>query len=324
MASKSSTVILPLVLGLCAWWVEGRWNWRTMVRAAALLVLAIPAVAMTILTQGVHPATTSDPQLDHSWPARLAEAGYAVWFYLGKLIWPHPLIAVYPSWKIDVHEVSSYLPLLAVGFVLVVLWVRRDAWSRPYFFAFSYYLVAMLPELALADSYITDHYQYLSSMGPLALAGAGLAQLADAILPGRARARMSLGAGVLLVLAAVSWQRTWIYQSEVTLWTDALSKYPTCWVGYNNLGNALMRGGAPRKRKRFFLRALELNPKFPAAIDNLGVAYFDEGRIDESIGEYQKVLEERPDFVAAYEGLATDYLKRKQIPDAAGSVSKGH
>jgi hypothetical protein len=28
MASKSSTVILPVVLGLCAWWMEGKWPWR--------------------------------------------------------------------------------------------------------------------------------------------------------------------------------------------------------------------------------------------------------------------------------------------------------
>jgi len=27
MASKSSTVILPVALCLCAWWVEGRWRW---------------------------------------------------------------------------------------------------------------------------------------------------------------------------------------------------------------------------------------------------------------------------------------------------------
>ena len=27
MASKSSTVILPVVLCLCAWWLKGRWQW---------------------------------------------------------------------------------------------------------------------------------------------------------------------------------------------------------------------------------------------------------------------------------------------------------
>ena len=31
MASKSSTVVLPAVLALCAWWVEGRWQWRHLI-----------------------------------------------------------------------------------------------------------------------------------------------------------------------------------------------------------------------------------------------------------------------------------------------------
>ena len=35
MASKSSTVILPVVLCLCAWWMEGRWQWRNLARVAA-------------------------------------------------------------------------------------------------------------------------------------------------------------------------------------------------------------------------------------------------------------------------------------------------
>ena len=34
MASKSSTVILPVVLCLCAWWMEGRWRWRNLARVA--------------------------------------------------------------------------------------------------------------------------------------------------------------------------------------------------------------------------------------------------------------------------------------------------
>ena len=33
MAAKSSTVILPVVLCLCAWWIEGRWHWRTVARS---------------------------------------------------------------------------------------------------------------------------------------------------------------------------------------------------------------------------------------------------------------------------------------------------
>ena len=35
MASKSSTVILPVVLCLCAWWVEGRWHWRNQAKSGS-------------------------------------------------------------------------------------------------------------------------------------------------------------------------------------------------------------------------------------------------------------------------------------------------
>ncbi len=43
MASKSSTVILPLVLCLCAWWVEGRWQWRRLIAIAPIFLMSVAA-----------------------------------------------------------------------------------------------------------------------------------------------------------------------------------------------------------------------------------------------------------------------------------------
>ena len=51
MASKSSTVVLPVSL-LCAWWMEGRWHWRNLARVAADLFMSIAASALSIWTQG--------------------------------------------------------------------------------------------------------------------------------------------------------------------------------------------------------------------------------------------------------------------------------
>jgi hypothetical protein len=34
---------------------------------------------------------------------------------LGKLIWPHPLVAIYPRWPIDLGWWTAYLPLLALA-----------------------------------------------------------------------------------------------------------------------------------------------------------------------------------------------------------------
>ena len=183
MAAKSSTVILPVALCLCAWWIEGRWRWRNAARAFPVFLLAIAASALSIWTQVLQPATFIDPQWARTWPERLATAGDAVWFYLGKLLWPHPLSSNYPRWQIDAGQWVSYLPLLAVIVILSIFWVRRrsgGAGWRACFFAFAYFIVALLPTLGLIDTYIFqyslvfDHFQYLASIGPLALAGTAL------------------------------------------------------------------------------------------------------------------------------------------------------
>ena len=57
MASKSSTVILPVVLCLCAWWMEGRWQWRNLVRVAPIFLMSVAASALSLWTQGLQLAT---------------------------------------------------------------------------------------------------------------------------------------------------------------------------------------------------------------------------------------------------------------------------
>jgi protein O-mannosyl-transferase len=91
MASKSSTVILPLVLCLCAWWIEGRWNWRNVIRVLPYFLMSIAASALSIWTQGLQLASVPNSHLVRSWPERLAAAGHAIWFYLascsGRIHW---------------------------------------------------------------------------------------------------------------------------------------------------------------------------------------------------------------------------------------------
>ena len=45
MAAKSSTVVLPGVLCLCAWWGEGRWQWRNVARMVPIFLLSLLASA---------------------------------------------------------------------------------------------------------------------------------------------------------------------------------------------------------------------------------------------------------------------------------------
>jgi len=328
MASKSSTVVLPVVLALCVWWMEGRWQWRHLMRLAPVFLMSVVASAITLWPGTPEMGAFADPQWARSWPERVASAGDVVWFYLGKLLWPHPLIAIYPRWQIDAGQWFSYLPLLAVIIVLFILWFNRGLRFRPCFFALSYFLVVLFPFLGLIDqsfwrySFVEDHLQYLACMGPLALAGAGLVQLAEFVIPGRSCLQSSLCAGLLLVLGMVSWQRAWAYESEETLWTDTLAKNPYCWMGHYNLGATLLHKGQVDEAIAQFQKTLEINPNYAEAHCNIGFALVQKGQVDEAIAQFQKALEIYPNLTAAHFNLGRAFLQKGQMDEAMPQFQK--
>ena len=326
MASKSSTVVLPVVLCLCAWWIEGRWQWRNLVRVLPIFLMSVGASALAIWTQTLQPGILIDPQWVRPLPQRLATAGDAVWFYLGKLLWPDPLITIYPRWQVDAGQWVSYLPLLAVIVTFSVLWLKcrsGGAVSRACFFAFAYFLAALLPVLGLIDSFISryslvfDHFQYLAGIGPLALAGAGLAQASNIVIPKRPWLQSGLCAGLLLSLGMASWQRTWVYKSEEILWNDTVAKNPDCWLGHYNVGNALVQKGKADEAIAEYQRALEINPNYADAHNNLGNSLFRKGHLDEAIAHYQRALEEiDPNNAAGRTNLGNALFQKRQLGDA--------
>jgi len=329
MASKSSTVILPVGLCLCAWWMESRWHWRNLARVGPILLISIVASALSIWTQRLALARfVYDPQWAPTWPQRMATAGDAVWFYLGKLLWPRPLMTIYPRWQIDTGQYVSYLPLLTVIVILSIFWLKREPRSRACFFAFAYFIAALMPVLGLIDnpifrySLVFDHFQYLASMGPLALAGAGLVRFANFITPKEPWLRPSLCAGLLLILGMASWQRTLVYKSEEAFWEDALARNPRCWMGYNNLGNALLQKGQVDEALGQFRKALEINPNYVDARSNFGAALFEKGRVDDAVAQYNRTLEIDPYYAQANYNLGLALFQNGQIDDAIAQYKK--
>jgi tetratricopeptide (TPR) repeat protein len=328
MASKSSTVILPVVLCLCAWWIEGRWRWRNAARVVPVFLLSIASSVLSIWTQGLQLATLTDPQWARHWPERLAAAGDAIWFYLGKLLWPHPLITIYPRWHIEAGQWISFLPMLAVIVLLFILWLRRRLGCRACFFAFAYFVTALLPVLGLIDnpifrySLVFDHFQYLASIGPLALLGTGLARSADFIIPKKPWFHSALCAELLLLLAVVSWQRTRVYANQETLWTETLAQNPRSWLAQNTVGLIFFARGQWDEAVAQFQNVLEIYPNFADAHCNLGSALFQRGQPDEGVAQFQKALEINPYLAEAHSNLGSVFLGKGQLDDAVAQFKE--
>jgi tetratricopeptide (TPR) repeat protein len=320
MASKSSTVILPLVLGLCAWWVAGRWRWSDVWRLAPFLAVSAATGALSVWTQKGEGATGAD--YVRSLSERVVTAGDVVWFYLGKLLWPHPLIFIYPRWQIDAALAVSWLPVLGAGALLFLFWWNRAGWGRPFLFAFGYFVVCLLPVLGILNhyflrySFVGDHFQYLASMGALAAAGAGIWRALDFFSVPLLKPLVS--AALLGVLGMLTWCYAPVFHDSETLWRDTLRKNPACWMAHNNLGTVLMAQKKTAEAAVHFRACLRLNPREVNAMDNLGDVFAREGRAANAMDYYHRALQIDPRKTQAFDGIGDVLVGQGRSDEAMG------
>jgi len=170
--------------------------------------------------------------------ARLAIAGWDIWFYLGKLLWPNPLIFIYPRWKIDSTQLTAFLPLLAAVLGLFFLWWKRNGPLRPVFFAAAYFVASLFPVLGFFNvyffrySFVSDHFQYFGEHGTVGPGGERFVALLSGAQPysllgiaagdgGRYRRRVleklrtwlqpAVSGTLLLTLGVLTWRQSTTY-----------------------------------------------------------------------------------------------------------------
>ncbi len=179
LLSKTSTVMLPFVLLGCAWWQRGRITWRDWWRASAFFALALGFGLMSIWFQTHGAIAGATVQSENFW-GRLAGAGMALWFYLGKALLPLNLCMIYPRWQINSAAPVSYLPLLLWLSVLAVCWRMRRTWGWQPLFGLGCFTLLLFPVLGFFDMYylmlsrVSDHFDYLPLTAIVALVAGAL------------------------------------------------------------------------------------------------------------------------------------------------------
>jgi tetratricopeptide (TPR) repeat protein len=348
--SKPSVVMLPFVLALCIWWMRGKIRFRDLFALTPFALISAVASVWTIWEQKFH-ARAIGPDWAQTFPERMIIAGKAIWFYIGKLLWPHPLIFIYPRWEIDSANVVAYLPLLAVAAVLFALWFIHAQWGRALFFSAAYYVVSLFPVIGFFTvfffrySFVSDHFQYLASMGPLALAGAAIAtflgRFSEARLnlavhpndlpqPGSllssSRRRLVLNGAVygilLLLLGFLTWRHTAEYHNLVSLYTATLQKNPGCWMAHYNLGIVLSEQGEPDRAIDHYTRAVELRPDYAEAHYNLGRLLVDKGQPEDALAHYEKAATINPTDAEAQNNLGVTLFAIGRPDDAIARYRK--
>ncbi|MFH1143665.1 MAG: tetratricopeptide repeat protein [Candidatus Eisenbacteria bacterium] len=296
LLSKTVTAVLPAVLLLLVWWKRGRLTFRDIAPTLPMFAAGAAAGLFTAYLEH-HQVGARGAAFDLSPIDRGLIAGRAAWFYLGKLVAPVDLTFVYRRWQIDASAWPQYLYPAALAAGLAGLWIWRRRIGRGPLAGTLVWLACLFPALGFIDvypmrfSFVADHFQYLASIAPLAMAIAAVHRL-GLRLPGRRTRYLLLPAIALLLLwMGLTRGQTRIYHDVQTLWTDTLKKNPDAVLALNNLGVWHTRRGDLQAAYPLLEHSLRVDPDQPRAHENFANVLSDLGRQEEAIAHYRRALE---------------------------------
>lgn len=271
LLSKSVTVITPVVFFLydiC--WTEKRGLKSLVIEKAPYLLTAAAIAFVAIKSQRLETSAGLTPHLGGSPLSTLFTMLPVLARYIGLLFSPTNLNVLYmPPIKAAIDTAVLLSSLLAAG--LVISGVVLYRFSLRHFFWFAFFFIGLLPvsQIVPLVTFFNDRYLYFPLLGASALTGHAMS-----FFLGRPRryqkalAASALGL-MLLLLPWLSWKRTSVWQNDITLWSDAVTKAPECADAWFALGLSYDDAGLRRESLFSFLQVLTLDPNNRYALNNV-------------------------------------------------------
>src|SRR6476659_12234 len=275
LSAKSTACTLPAALLLVLWLQKKPINKRRLLQIVPFVIMGIGMGLLAVWWERYHQGTSRAVFTFLGPMERVLVASRAVWFYLGKLIWPTDLTFIYPKWTISSTHLGNYIWLLAgIGLCVAIYFSRRYV-GRSVEVAAAFFVATLSPVLGFIMLYtfrytfVADHYQYLACIGPIALVSAGLVKLTNSTGFGP-RFLFALGILIFSTLGLLTWRQSASYRDSETLWRTTIDGNPGCWMAETNLGSDLLERGDIDGAIAHLEKSLRLKFDLPEAHNNLG------------------------------------------------------
>ena len=229
---------------------------------------------------------------------------------------------------------SLFEPTTLLSFIFVILLIIFAVVIfnkyRLISFGIAFFLLALLVEsLIPLDDVIFEHRLYLPAVGFSIFFVSSFYFLA--CWTGEKFRFISLKlTGVLTILffglifvyslAVISRNRVW--QSELSLWSDVVNKSPLKARVHDGLGVAYLKQEQREDAVLEFNRAIQLDPGYFRAYNNLAVVYEREGNYDLAEAFYKKAIEGSSNNKASVRNLARLYSKLGRLGEASRLLEK--
>ena len=318
---KTVAATLPGALLVVFWWRRGRLDWRRDIAPLIpwFAVGAASGLASAWIERTYIGASGGDFAL--SGVERVLVAGRAIWFYLGKLLWPAGLNFIYPRWQVSASAAGQYLYPAAAALLTLGLWIARRR-NRAPLAAWMFFVGSLFPTLGFLNvfafifSYVADHWQYLASIGIFTFFAAAAAGVA-ARHPGPARRTLQVLAPVVLgALAVITWKECGTFHDLKTFYGTIVERNPDAFMAQNNLGIELRREGQLDAAIARFRGAIRIRPNYAEGNTNLGLALCAAGMSAEGISHYRTAIQSEPGNAVIHNDLAVALAHLGRVPEA--------
>jgi tetratricopeptide (TPR) repeat protein len=228
---------------------------------------------------------------------RVANALMSYVRYLGKMVWPEHLAALYlrkapwPAWQVG---------LAAVFLVAVSVAVIRFARRRPYLaVGWFWYLGTLVPVIGLVQvgmQSLADRYTYIPLIGVFIMLAWGGWELVSlwrmpAFVP-------AIGAALVLVACmALTRAQLPYWQDSETLFQRMIAVTEGNYLAHYNLGNLYSRQDKLAEAVQQYEAAVRAEPNYAEAQNNLGTVLLRQGRFDEAIAHHSAAVRIRPEYL---------------------------
>jgi len=288
--SKPSAIVFPVLLLLLDGWQKEEWRWRLLVNKIPFVLVALTVAGITVFAQGSADAISD--LSDYSLWQRVQLVSHSWMTYAYKFFVPINQSGFYGYPPYDVSfpigfQVAPFVVLLVgVGALL-----RYRKYKHPVI-GLAFFTVALLPVLQIipvGSAMMAERYTYLPYLG----LNLGVMMLLKQFLAQQKQLAVSFHACIVvlvLLFGIKTVDRTAIWQSDETFWTDVLQKDPKTQMAHFGLGNYYYMNGDYEACIQQYKQLLEYYPNDLQGNGFLGFLYDKIDQPLEAIKHLDKVV----------------------------------
>ena len=216
---------------------------------------------------------------------------------------------------------DGYTPLafaFLIGVIFIGMWNIR---KRPVIcFGIFWFFITLSVEssvIPIRDA-LFEHRLYLPMFGFAII----VSYLVFHFLSKRISWAVAISVVMILCLGTATYLRNRVWQDNISLWSDVVSKSPSNEWAHINLGTALEKKGRIEEAISYYLKAVKINPACVVAHNNLGIVLAGQGRLDEAIKHYSEALRIKPILVEAHNSLGSLLVSQGKFDEAISHFSE--